>query len=41
MLPELKIAQLRHFVWVAELKGFHAAAEKSTPYSACHIPVYS
>lgn len=29
MLPELKIAQLRHFVWVAELKGFHAAAEKA------------
>ncbi|MGU3268049.1 LysR family transcriptional regulator [Pseudomonas paraeruginosa] len=29
MLPELKIAQLRHFVWVAELQGFHAAAEKA------------
>lgn len=29
MLPELKIAQLRHFVWVSELKGFHAAAEKA------------
>lgn len=29
MLPELKISQLRHFVWVAELKGFHAAAEKA------------
>ncbi|GGK73634.1 LysR family transcriptional regulator [Amphritea balenae] len=29
MLPEFKIAQLRHFVWVAELKGFHAAAEKA------------
>ncbi|OMH39266.1 LysR family transcriptional regulator [Motiliproteus sp. MSK22-1] len=29
MLPELKIAQLRHFVWVAELRGFHAAAEKA------------
>ena len=29
MLPELKIAQLRHFVWVAELKGFHVAAEKA------------
>ncbi|WP_372741472.1 LysR family transcriptional regulator [Neptunomonas sp.] len=29
MLPELKVAQLRHFVWVAELKGFHAAAEKA------------
>ena len=29
MLPELKITQLRHFVWVAELKGFHAAAEKA------------
>ena len=29
MLPELKIAQLRHFVWVAELKGFHAAAERA------------
>jgi|TARA_R110001632_G_scaffold153168_2_gene270951 LysR family carnitine catabolism transcriptional activator len=29
MLPELKIAQLRHFVWVTELKGFHAAAEKA------------
>ena len=29
MLPELKVAQLRHFVWVSELKGFHAAAEKA------------
>ncbi|WP_319782330.1 LysR family transcriptional regulator [Oceanisphaera sp. IT1-181] len=29
MLPEFKIAQLRHFVWVAELKGFHLAAEKA------------
>ncbi|MGI9278362.1 MAG: LysR family transcriptional regulator [Endozoicomonas sp.] len=29
MLPEFKIAQLRHFVWVAELKGFHAAAKKA------------
>jgi LysR family carnitine catabolism transcriptional activator len=29
VLPELKIAQLRHFVWVTELKGFHAAAEKA------------
>lgn len=29
MLPELKITQLRHFVWVAELKGFHAAAAKA------------
>lgn len=29
MLPEFKIAQLRHFVWVSELKGFHAAAEKA------------
>lgn len=29
MLPELKVTQLRHFVWVAELKGFHAAAEKA------------
>lgn len=29
MLPELKITQLRHFVWVAELKGFHNAAEKA------------
>lgn len=28
-LPEFKIAQLRHFVWVAELKGFHNAAEKA------------
>ena len=28
-LPEFKIAQLRHFVWVAELKGFHTAAEKA------------
>ena len=28
-LPEFKIAQLRHFVWVAELKGFHMAAEKA------------
>ena len=29
MLPELKVFQLRHFVWVAELKGFHLAAEKA------------
>lgn len=29
MMPEFKITQLRHFVWVAELKGFHAAAEKA------------
>lgn len=29
MLPEMKITQLRHFVWVAELKGFHAAADKA------------
>ena len=29
MLPELKITQLRHFVWVTELKGFHNAAEKA------------
>ncbi|WP_116474743.1 LysR family transcriptional regulator [Zobellella maritima] len=29
MLPEFKITQLRHFVWVAELKGFHVAAEKA------------
>lgn len=29
MLPEFKITQLRHFVWVAELKGFHAAAERA------------
>lgn len=29
MLPEFKIPQLRHFVWVAELKRFHAAAEKA------------
>lgn len=28
-LPEFKIAQLRHFIWVAELKGFHTAAEKA------------
>lgn len=28
-MPEFKIAQLRHFVWVAELKGFHNAAEKA------------
>ncbi|WP_114326884.1 LysR family transcriptional regulator [Candidatus Colwellia aromaticivorans] len=28
-LPEFKIAQLRHFVWVSELKGFHTAAEKA------------
>ncbi|MFK0572046.1 LysR family transcriptional regulator [Endozoicomonas sp.] len=24
-----KITQLRHFIWVAELKGFHAAAKKA------------
>ncbi len=29
MLPDLKIAQLRHFIWVAELKSFHAAARKA------------
>lgn len=29
MLPELKVSQLRHFVWVAELKGFRAAADKA------------
>ncbi|RJG09004.1 LysR family transcriptional regulator [Pseudomonas cavernicola] len=29
MLPDLKIVQLRHFVWVAELHGFHAAAERA------------
>lgn len=29
MLPELKITQLRHFIWVAELKGFHVAAERA------------
>ncbi|MBR7887482.1 LysR family transcriptional regulator [Marinomonas sp. A79] len=29
MFPDLKITQLRHFVWVTELKGFHAAAEKA------------
>ncbi|MDV2116866.1 LysR family transcriptional regulator [Alcaligenes faecalis] len=29
MLPEFRIAQLRHFVWVAELKRFHAAADKA------------
>jgi len=29
MLPELKISQLRHFIWVAELNGFHAAAKKA------------
>lgn len=29
MLPDLKIVQLRHFVWVYELQGFHAAAEKA------------
>ncbi|WMC11137.1 LysR family transcriptional regulator [Oceanimonas pelagia] len=29
MLPEFKVTQLRHFVWVAELKGFHLAAEKA------------
>ncbi|MCZ2722993.1 LysR substrate-binding domain-containing protein [Marinomonas sp. 15G1-11] len=29
MMPELKITQLRHFVWVAELKGFHVAAERA------------
>lgn len=28
-MPEFKIAQLRHFVWVAELRGFHNAAEKA------------
>ncbi|MGO3346605.1 MAG: LysR family transcriptional regulator [Marinomonas sp.] len=29
MSPDLKITQLRHFIWVTELKGFHAAAEKA------------
>lgn len=29
MLPELKIAQLRYFLLVAELKSFHAAARQS------------
>ncbi len=29
MLSELKIAQLRNFVWVAELKSFHAAAQQA------------
>ena len=29
MMAEFKIAQLRHFVWVVEYKGFHAAAEKA------------
>lgn len=29
MLAEFKMAQLRHFVWVVEYKGFHAAAEKA------------
>lgn len=29
MLADLKIVQLRHFVWVHELQGFHAAAEKA------------
>ncbi|MCO7564956.1 LysR substrate-binding domain-containing protein [Pseudomonas sp. S 311-6] len=29
MLPELKIAQLRYFLWVAELKSFHAAARQA------------
>ncbi|WP_286974531.1 LysR family transcriptional regulator [Pseudomonas sp.] len=29
MIPDLKIVQLRHFVWVYELQGFHAAAEKA------------
>lgn len=29
MLPELKIAQLRYFLWVAELKSFHAAARRA------------
>lgn len=29
MLADLKIVQLRHFVWVYELQGFHAAAEKA------------
>jgi len=29
MLAEFKIAQLRHFVWVVEYKGFHAAAEQA------------
>lgn len=29
MVADLKTTQLRHFVWVAELKGFHAAAEKA------------
>ena len=29
MLPDLRIVQLRHFVWVVELQGFHAAAERA------------
>ena len=29
MLADLKIVQLRHFVWVTELQGFHAAAERA------------
>ena len=29
MLADLKITQLRHFLWVAELKGFHAAAQRA------------
>ncbi|NRA70821.1 MAG: LysR family transcriptional regulator [Gammaproteobacteria bacterium] len=29
MMAEFKMAQLRHFVWVVEYKGFHAAAEKA------------
>ncbi|OED46064.1 LysR family transcriptional regulator [Endozoicomonas sp. (ex Bugula neritina AB1)] len=29
MLQDLKITQLRHFVLVAELKGFHAAAKRA------------
>jgi len=29
MLTEFKIAQLRHFVWVVEYKGFHAAAAQA------------
>jgi len=30
MLPELKIAQLRHFVWVAELKVFMSQQKRRT-----------
>ncbi|WP_299733664.1 LysR family transcriptional regulator [uncultured Endozoicomonas sp.] len=29
MAADFKITQLRHFIWVSELKGFHAAAKKA------------